>query len=77
MKEIKIVSSNIKSIFYDEDRSELYVFFHSKSMYIYRCDIRTYNSFVSSNDKDAYFSKHIRNKDYIFKANIPPISQKA
>lgn len=35
MKTIKVNSSNIKSIFYDEDKKELLIFFHSGGLYKY------------------------------------------
>lgn len=67
MKEIKIKSSNIKSIYFDENKNELYIFFHSKHMYIYECDEKMYNSFVSSNDKNKFFEDFIRHQQFTFR----------
>lgn len=67
IKEIKIKSSNIKSIFYDVNKSELYIFFRSNHLYIYKCDDKLYDSFVSSQDKNKFFEDHIKNKQFIFK----------
>lgn len=64
MKEIKIESSNIKSIFYFEGKGELYVFFKSNHLYVYECDLKTYDKFVSSKDKNMFFLQHIKNSKF-------------
>ena len=67
MKQIPIESNNIKSIYYIEDRSELYVFFKSNHLYIYPFDDLQYNSFLSSKDKDKFFNEHIKNMKFVKK----------
>lgn len=64
MKEIKIESSNIKSIFYFEDKGELYIFFKSNHLYVYECSLQMYNKFVSSKDKDDFFLKYLKNSKF-------------
>lgn len=64
MKEIKIESSNIKSIFYFEDKGELYIFFTSNHLYVYECDSIMYNKFLSSKDKDSFFLKYIKTSKF-------------
>lgn len=64
MKEIQIESSNIKSIFYFENKSELYIFFKSNHLYVYECDFDTYVKFKASKDKDKFFLQHIKNSKF-------------
>lgn len=66
LKRIEIESTNIKSIFYDEGKKELYIFFKSNHLYIYDFSIRMYDLFVSS-DKNQFFEEHIRNRKYKLK----------
>lgn len=67
MKEIKIESSNIKSIFYFENKNELYIFFKSNHLYVYKCSLQMYNKFLSSRDKDDFFLKNLKNGDFVKK----------
>ena len=67
MKEIKIESSNIKSIFYFENKNELYIFFKSNHLYVYKCNLQMYNKFLSSRDKDDFFLKSLKNGDFVKK----------
>lgn len=67
MKEITIKSSNIKSIFYMEDKKELYVFFKSSHLYVYPFSDSLYNSFLSSQDKDKFFNENVKNIEFIKK----------
>lgn len=67
MRSIEIKSSNIKALYYFEDKNILYVFFHSGYLYLYDCTIEQYNKFVSSKDKSEFFNKHFRVKPFIKK----------
>lgn len=61
MKEIKIESSNIKSIFYDTAKKELQVYFKSHSLYIYEeVEESIIKEFEKSKDKGKYFYDNIR-----------------
>ena len=65
MKEIKIESSNIKSIFYNKDKKELQVFFKSHSLYIYKnIDNKLITEFENSKDKGKYFYENIRGLEF-------------
>lgn len=61
MKSIEIESSNIKSLFYDEIKNELLVFFKSKpSLYIYKnVDKYIYNKIKNMNKQDI--GKYLKN----------------
>lgn len=61
MKSIEIESSNIKSLFYDEIKNELLVFFKSKpSLYIYKnVDKSIYNKIKNMNKQDI--GKYLKN----------------
>lgn len=63
MKEIKIESSNIKSIFYLELTKELYVFFKSGYLYIYyKVDSSIVEELGLSKNKGKFFIENISSK---------------
>lgn len=57
MEIIKVNSSNIKSIFYDEQKSELLVFFHSGGLYKY-FDVKETN--IKKLKKEENKTKYIK-----------------
>lgn len=57
MKKIKVDSSNIKSIFYDGDRQELLIFFHSGNLYKYH---NITENIVKELEKEENKTKYIK-----------------
>lgn len=58
-------SDNIKSVFYSKQNRELWVFFQSLSLYVYKIDKdKEYiiDNFIKSKEKGKYFYKFIRDK---------------
>lgn len=67
MRFIKIDSSNIKNIFYDVDKKELLVFFHSGSMYKYfNVEENDIEKFNKEKEKGKYFI-NVFSKKYEYK----------
>lgn len=64
MKEIKIKSSNIKSMFYSEQLNKLYVFFNSNgSLYMYDdVDKDTVKKLENEKEKGKFFLQYIKDK---------------
>jgi len=61
MNRIKVKSSNIVSVGYDEDNKTLEVEFITSGTYRYfNVEKKVYTDFLSSSSKGKYFFKHIK-----------------
>lgn len=61
MEQINIVSTNIKSIYYIEEKEQMYIFFLSNHLYVYNVKKTIYNNFKKSKNKNLFFIENIKN----------------
>lgn len=61
MEQINIVSTNIKSIYYIEEKEQMYIFFLSNHLYVYNVRKTIYNNFKKSKNKNLFFIENIKN----------------
>ena len=61
MEQINIVSTNIKSIYYIEEKEQMYIFFLSNHLYVYNVKKTIYDDFKKSKNKNLFFIENIKN----------------
>lgn len=67
MESIKIDSTNIKIVYYDENKKEMFVFFHTGNLYKYfEIDRNIINKFKLENNKTKYLKENLHRYTKIY-----------